>query len=262
MEYLQLTLLPELYSSENTVNDYQKMRKHDENQKDSSLVYTYMMFDKKHNKYYVGISIEPYNRYQSYLSGRNANSELLQEISDREEDFKFEIIDSFIDENYTPKTERCRATMIESFLINYYDCIGKGYNKTLRFHHDYEDITFWKSTLTDKLYLLYLSSNHDLLNSRSLEYCSKGTYATPTNTRPRNVEYKKWAIKYLNELEKKGIRIYGYCKKLEGLDRSNMFRLTKKNSYGSIGSERIHRFIRKLENHLELPKRKCPYFND
>ena len=262
MNYHQLTLLPGFYPEETIHDDLKQVFEHLVNQENSNLVYTYMMFDVKNNKYYIGISIEPYNRYQNYLSGRNSNSEFLQEVGSREEDFKFEIVDSFVDDNYSPSSKKCRATFIESFLINYYDCINNGYNKVLRLHHDYNDTKFWKEVLTDKLFLLYASSNHNLLNERSIEHYTKIDYSISRNNKPRNVNYKRWAISYLKELSDKGIRIYRYGNELGNIDRSNLFRLIKRNNYGSIGSARIHQFIRKLENHLQLPKRECPYFND
>lgn len=260
MQYTQLSLLPGFYPQENANEELKETHVSKGNQ---SLVFTYMLFDQKFNKYYIGISKEPYTRYQNYLSGRNSNAEFLHEVNTREEDFKFVIIDKFSVKNYNVKDIQSRAEIIESFLINYYDCMENGYNKTLFFHHDYTDKKFWRSVLTDKIFALYLSSNHDLLNLRSLKYRSgKNTTTIPSNSKPKDVAYKRWAIDYLNELEEKGISIYIYGKQLENLDRTNLFRLVKKNSFSSIGSRRLHRFIRSLEEHLSLQKRKCPYFND
>ena len=262
MVYQQLSLLPGSYPEETTYDDFTSVLKHQNSQENSNVVYTYMMLDTKNNKYYIGISIEPYIRYQNYLKGKNSNSEFLREVANRNGDFEFEIIDSFLDNNYSPSSKKCRAAYVESFLINYYDCISNGYNKVLRFHHDYNDITFWKQILTDKLYSLYVSSNHELLNERSIKHCSKLDYSVAKNNYAKNVDHKRWAMSYLRELNEKGISIYFYGKELDNIDRSVLFRFIKRDNYGSIGSLRVHQFIRKLEVYLGLPKRECPYFND
>lgn len=262
MDYEQLSLLPlmpELLDADDVIEANSQERV---SHPVDTIVSIYQIFDRVSNKFYVGISIRPYMRYSSHMSGESETSILSKEMKKRPDDFFFTIVEQFNDANYNPNSPNCRASMIEAFLINYHNAVTEGYNRTLRFHHDYTDEAFWEEVLPPKLLGYYKTANHNLLNERSLKECSRKDYSIPATINPSDLFYKNWAIDYLNEMYSNGIPIYILAKKLNGMSRSSLSRLIKKDNYSAVSSKRIHQVIRAIEEQIGLPKKEYPYFND
>lgn len=262
MDYEQLSLLPEIPESLDACLVNESNSDDRRSNPVNSMVSIYQIFDRVNNEFYVGISIKPYMRYSSHMSGESVTSNLSKEMKERPDDFTFSIVEQFNDPNYSSTSSTCRAAMIEAFLINYHNSVTKGYNKALRFHHDYNDEEFWEEVLPPILFGYYKTSNHDLLNERSLRECSRKDYSLPATINPSDLFYKNWAIDYLNEMYSNGIPIYTLAKKLDGMSRSSLSKLIKKENYGSVSSKRIHQVIRAIESQIGLPKKEYPYFND
>lgn len=226
-----------------------------------SLVSAYRILDRLTNRSYIGVSIDPSIRMSVHKKGKTSNKELKELMNKRPHDAQFDIIEEFFDPMYRSNHPDSRATKIESFLIQVYDAIENGMNTALMFHHDYKDDTFWKEVLTDKLYDIYSVANHDLLNTRSnRNYSSKQIIRK--NNKPYHKELKLWMVEYILELELKGIKVISLAKQLAKIDRSNLFKLMRREDFGAVSDRKLAKFIKDLEEHLEIPKREFPLIID
>lgn len=222
----------------------------------NTIVYIYYLHDHGTNTYYIGVSKEPYARYQAYLSFKHNNPELKKAMKERPNDFEFVIVEEFKDTHYRRNNPDCISIQIESFYMDFYNSILNGYNVPRMFTHDYHDLEFWKGILPPKSLNFYLTSNLDLLNDRASETATKSY--TCSNNKPTNIEIYNWCVDYLLELNVKGIKIYLFAKSISNIDRSNLYRFITGKNVKCLSESRVYNFIRDLEKELGLEKRPDP----
>lgn len=223
---------------------------------EEAILSVYILHDKKLNIYYVGVSKEPYGRYQAYLSKKHKNRKLIKAMTDHPKDIEFTIIEEFFDPYYKRNDPKCRGVQVESFLMDFYNSILNGYNKSRMFTHDYHDIEFWSEILPPKVLEYFNTSDHNLLNDRA-----NRTATTPYRTRnnpPKNKEIYDWTVEYILDLEKRGIPVQVLAKRMDNIHHSNLYRYIKGTHRHSVSVKRIYQFLRNLENELELLKRPDP----
>ena len=257
MPIQQLSLFEEKVKKESSKTT--KKRPKPRNADVSIKVTTYRISDRKTDRSYIGVSMEPDVRFATHKKGFLSNKELNDLMSSRPNDVVYEKIEEFDDPFYRANIKESRAIKIEAFLIQYYNTIEHGMNTTLIFHHDYFDTDFWKEILTQKMYENYIMADKSLLNQRSLKHCTVKKN-TRQNKRPVHKEGKIWIIEYLKELDSLEIKVAVLAKKIGNIDRVNLFKLMNQEDYGSVSFKKLLNFVRKLEKHLSIPQRDLPNY--
>ena len=255
MQTFQLSLFEEV-----TLKESKKATKNRSKPTDSYVstkVTAYRITDRKTDRSYIGVSMEPEVRFATHKKGFLSNKELNDLMSSRAEDAIYEKIEEFDDPFYRVNSKKSRATRIEAFLIQYYNTIENGMNTALFFHHDYFDTTFWKRVLTPKMYENYIMADKSLLNQRSLKYYSN-KQTQRQNKKPNYKEVKIWIVDYLKEIESKEIKVSVLAEKIGKIDRHNLFKLMNREDYGAVSFKKLFYFIRMLEDYIGIPHRDFP----
>ena len=255
MPIIQLSLFEEK-TSKDSKNSTRKCKK-PTNSYISTRVTAYRITDRKTDRSYIGVSMEPEVRFAIHKKGFLSNKEMNDLMSSRPEDAVYQKIEEFDDPSYRVNGKKSRAIKIEAFLIQYYNTIENGMNTALIFHHDYSDTIFWKEVLTPKMYENYIMADKSLLNQRSLKYYSN-KQTQRQNKKPYYKEVKIWIVDYLKEIESKEIKVGVLAEKIGKIDRHNLFKLMNREDYGAVSFKKLFHFIRELEDYIGIPHRDFP----
>ena len=215
----------------------------------------YVIEDIVSQKKYVGISMDPLGRIASHFSG-NGSTELFRDISDRRSDFEYRVLESFIDNEFSPSNTNSLAYHVEALMIAFYDSIRSGYNTKFYIKSDFTDETFWLSILPDNFKKFYLNSNKKTLNENIQNYLPSKYIMRMNDFKSPwyEVESKRLYRKHLQSLIDKKIPIYAYAKNFCNINRSQLHRFMKGMS-GALRTTRLAELVEKIEDYLDVAHR-------
>src|SRR5690606_12971303 len=84
--------------------------------KTNKIVFVYIIENLASQKKYVGISSEPLSRISSHLNG-GGSAELFKEHKLKESDFDFRVLESFVDNDFSPSNTQSVAHHVEALMI-------------------------------------------------------------------------------------------------------------------------------------------------
>ena len=217
----------------------------------------YVIEDIVSQKKYVGISMDPLGRIASHFSG-NGSTELFKDISDRRSDFEYRVLESFIDNEFSPSNTNSLAYHVEALMIAFYDSIRSGYNTKFYIKSDFTDESFWLSLLPDNFKKFYINSDKEQLN-RNIESSLPKKYHLKINCNNNesafyDVRLKIIYRKKLKELLDKKILVYILAKDLCNIHRSQINRFMR-GMNGALKTNRIAELIEKIEEYLDIAHR-------
>lgn len=231
----------------------------EETQSSSAIknIYIYVIEDIVSQKKYVGISMDPLGRIASHFSGYG-NTELFKEITDRRSDFEYRVLESFIDNEFSPSNTNSLAYHVEALMIAFYDSIRSGYNTKFYIKSDFTDESFWLSILPDNFKKFYINSDKKQLN-KNIESSLPKKYHLKINCNNNesafyDVRLKIIYRKKLKELLDKKILVYILAKDLCNIHRSQINRFMR-GMNGALKINRIAELIEKIEEYLDIAHR-------
>ncbi len=266
MKYDQLSLFPsdsEKSPLDRFVQDsVSSVTINDVNETNETVVYVYSIYDPETKKRYVGISQYPDYRLRTYQKGAKcANSAFKSICNDRWDSLSKDIICKFVDYNYVATNPKCRARIIEAFVINFFNAIDNGFNKYLGFHHDYYDADFWEDILPEELVMLYQSCDPKVLNERSEKHV-RNISVDKVGNEVKHLEFKEWAVDYLITMKNNSVKVQKLAHELMGLDRSNFHRTINNRLYNRMSARTLYKLIRRIEQELNIIPVECPVIDD
>lgn len=215
----------------------------------------YVIEDIVSQKKYVGISVDPLGRIASHLSG-NGNTEIYKELKNRRADFEYRVLDSFIDNDFTPSNTHSIAYHVEALMIAFYDSLRSGYNTKFYINSDFTDESFWLSILPENFKKFYINSDKEQLN-RNIKNSIPKKYHLKINNNTSifyDVRLKILYRRKLQELIDKKILVFILAQELCNIHRSQLNRFMQ-GMNGALKTKRIAELIDKIENHLDIAHR-------
>lgn len=187
-----------------------------------SVVFAYVLIDKKSKFIYVGHTKEPDLRIGTHLAGRT-NQALRDIVESRPDDLVELARYKYYDPMYSYSGNSI-SKWVESFLIAYHNSLDKGFNKQYNYDHDFRDVPFWKDKLPQEILELYLDSDFDELNSNVKNHISfsRQVYKRSSNRLDRLAKeilrdelsrYHSMPIKFTTIIKNSGIANVGNISK-------------------------------------------------
>lgn len=219
-----------------------------------TVVYLYVIEDIATRRLYIGISNNPYSRFEWHKSGKSQNAKLNAVASTRSNDLRLSIRAGFFVEDYRSKGYKSRAHAVESFVIAYYDTLRTGFNRKYIFHHDFRDSEFWLNILPPEFLDLYRNVDHEWLNENVRSFIPKRRVERRHRKKSLvNSVLKQICLERIMELSALDIKLGTIVKQKEGLSRSNLHRFTH-NELQYVSPKRMAKVINVVEKHLGLQK--------
>lgn len=247
----QLSLLPDEIKHFNFKDDI----KSEPLMETDKEIFVYVIEDVVTQKKYVGISTDPLGRIASHLSG-SGSSELYKAYNSRRSDFKYRVLESFIDNDFTPSNTQSIAHHVEALMIAFYDSLRTGYNSKFYIKSDFTDETFWLSILPDNFKKFYINSDKKQLNTNISDSIPK-EYHLKINNNPSAFYDVRLKIIYRNKIQElidKKILVYILAKELCNIHRSQINRFMR-GMNGALSTKRIAELVSKIEEHLDIAHR-------